>query len=138
MQAKLQQIIQFFDSTAAPAGAPDHDKNDELVPTLDAKVDNAVIGTAEPSEEFAQKEIAHIESLVRDLTDEGKEMLRAIDILESEKRALQEKMDAIQPLGDEIQESRTPVNQKLQQDFLNLQAQHIELEERYQELKSAQ
>jgi hypothetical protein len=138
LQAKLQQIVQFYESAAANVSEPSDDEGTDLEPTLDSMIDNALAESAEQRMEIAQTEVEHIESLVRDLTHEGKEMLRTIDVLESEKRGLQDKIDGDQSAENEDQQLSAPGMQKLQQDLLNLQAQHIELEERYQELKAAQ
>lgn len=137
LQAKFQQIIQFYESAVATSSESDLDEGaaSKLVP--DSTADSTSAGSEEQSAELALEDAEHIESLIRDLTHEGKEMLKTIDVLESEKKRLQNKINENQPKENEIQELSAPGVQKLQQDLLNLQARHIELEERYQELKAA-
>ncbi len=138
LQAKLQQIVQFYESAAATASEPGSSEDAELETALDSMIDTALEDSAEQTAELAQEDVEHIESVVRDLTHEGKKMLKTIDILESEKRGLQDKIDGDQSVENDVQGLSASGVQKLQQDLLNLQAQHIELEERYQELKAAQ
>ena len=83
-----------------------------------------------------EAEVAKLETLISDLTNESKEMLGTIATLEQENATLKQKIDAGSSAGDP--ENIELLKDKLgtmQQELLNLQTQHIELEERYLELK---
>ncbi|MCR8924295.1 hypothetical protein NO559_16065 [Dasania sp. GY-MA-18] len=81
-----------------------------------------------------------LESLVADLTDSSREMLKTIAALEDENTLLQHKIvdaaaGAAASAGGAEVEALNMKLQETQQELLNLQTQHIELEERYLELK---
>lgn len=75
------------------------------------------------------EELARAQSLLAELTDEGRDMLAVIAALESENRGLQEHAGEA---ADELRHQLANAQQRL----LELQTQHIELEERYLELKT--
>ncbi|MBN4055629.1 hypothetical protein JYU12_02680 [bacterium AH-315-K03] len=82
------------------------------------------------------EQVEKLESLVGDLTDESKEMLRTIAALEDENKSIKKQLES----GGGLQSSEEAgqLKEKLsevQQELLNMQTQHIELEERYLELK---
>lgn len=84
-------------------------------------------------------EMEKLESVVNDLTTESKEMLGVIASLEGENAALKQQLDSgVTATGAVDGEDVEALKEKLggvQQELLNLQTQHIELEERYLELK---
>lgn len=83
-----------------------------------------------------EAEIEQLETLIGDLTSESKEMLSTIATLEGENVSLKQKIDSSSSSAS--QENVDLLKEKLgemQQELLNLQTQHIELEERYLELK---
>lgn len=85
----------------------------------------------------ASEDLAHLEELVSDLTKGSQEMLKAIAALEDENNALQQQIVGGLE-GGQSSENVEKLQAKLvetQQELLNLQTQHIELEERYLELK---
>lgn len=84
----------------------------------------------------SDEEVEQIESVVRDLTNESKDMLGTIAALEEQNNALTVQLK--QGGGVESEEQVELLKTKLegmQQELLNMQTQHIELEERYLELK---
>ena len=92
-------------------------------------------GGGESSEEYAR-----MEAMVQDFTNESREMLGTIATLEEENVSLREELDSGgEGVGGSAAAPDTDVLQgkldEMQQEFLNLQTQHIELEERYLELK---
>jgi len=112
---------------------------DELTRTIE---ENETL-RKELEESGDQDDVEKLESMVTDLTNESRDMLSTIAALESENSKLQEAIDsgAAAPAAEGAADS-SAINEKLkeqldvaQQELLNLQAQHIELEERYLELK---
>lgn len=92
-------------------------------------------GGGESSEEYAR-----MEAMVQDFTNESREMLGTIATLEEENVSLRKELDSGgEGAGGSAAAPDTDVLQgkldEMQQEFLNLQTQHIELEERYLELK---
>lgn len=83
------------------------------------------------------EEIAQLEALVGDLTGESRTMLATIATLEAENRELREQ-SAPAPATAVDDSALEQALKSAQQKLLNLQAQHIELEERYLELKAQQ
>lgn len=85
------------------------------------------------------EEMQKVESVVNDLTQESKEMLGVIASLEEENTALKQQLETAVASGDAADgDDIEALREKLggvQQELLNLQTQHIELEERYLELK---
>ena len=99
---------------------------------LRSKLENAASGGA------TDEEIEQIEAVVNDLTKEGKDMLSTIAALEEQNQSL--KAQLAEAGGGESTEEVETLKAKLdemQQELLNLQAQHIELEERYIEAKGS-
>lgn len=82
-------------------------------------------------------EMQRVQQLMSDLTNEGKEMLSAIATLEKENQDLKQQLGQGGASGEDSAALQTKI-QELQQELLNLQTQHIELEERYLEMKTAQ
>lgn len=95
----------------------------------------------------SEADAEQLQGLLQDMTEQSKEMLATIAALEDENRKLQQ-MVADGTAGAETSESPSEtgasgggdevLKEKLdsvQQELLNLQTQHIELEERYLELK---
>lgn len=97
-----------------------------------------------------KEDVQKLENMVEELTTESRDMLSTIAALEAENSKLKETMEsgevaaapAPAAAGDGVSEEVMALNEKLkeqldvsQQELLNLQAQHIELEERYLELK---
>ena len=80
------------------------------------------------SERLSSQETRDLEALVQEMTGESERMLATIEALERENQQLQSGADT----GLQQQLAST------QQELLNLKTQHIELEERYQELKAEQ
>jgi hypothetical protein len=81
-------------------------------------------------------EIQRCEMIVNNLTHESKEMLSTIATLEEENRLLKQEINEANISGpDENTELLKEKLAEMQQELLNLQTQHIELEERYLELK---
>ncbi|ARN75887.1 hypothetical protein [Oceanicoccus sagamiensis] len=85
----------------------------------------------------SDEEVERIEAMVKDLTNESKDMLATIAALEEENSSLKARIESGGgESGDaenvEILKSKL---EEMQQELLNLQTQHIELEERYLELK---
>ncbi|MGK0499241.1 MAG: hypothetical protein ACJAYG_000875 [Oceanicoccus sp.] len=76
----------------------------------------------------------HIEPVVNELTKESKDMLATIDSLEDENTSLKRQLESSggNDANTELLKSKL---EEIQQERLNLQTQHIELEERYLELK---
>ncbi len=106
------------------------DENDQLR----AKLESA---GGEGAGDTSAEEAERIESMVNDLTNESKEMLSTIAALEEENSSLKQRLesgggDAGDAENVEILKSKL---EEMQQELLNLQTQHIELEERYLELK---
>lgn len=91
---------------------------------------------AEPTA-ISDQDTQRLESLVSDLTSESKEMLTAIAALEDENASLKSQLEAADASGatDNNSELLKEKLGEMQQELLNLQTQHIELEERYLELK---
>lgn len=84
-------------------------------------------------------ELEQLEALVGDLTNESRDMLGTIATLEEENRELKKQLKAGSAGGSISSDAELMSKLKLaQQELLNLQTQHIELEERYLELKSHQ
>ncbi|WP_101757368.1 hypothetical protein [Oceanicoccus sp. KOV_DT_Chl] len=110
---------------------------------LRAKLEQGVSANpaTEKDADSSDEEISQIESVVNELTNEGKDMLSTIAALEEENQGLKFQLEAAG--GDdgataghvEILKSKL---EEMQQELLNLQTQHIELEERYMELKESQ
>jgi hypothetical protein len=78
------------------------------------------------------EEMERLESIIADLTDASQEMLTAISTLELENRELKSSG------GSGNQAETDSLKEKLaqtQQNLLDLQAQHLELEERYLDMK---
>lgn len=80
------------------------------------------------------EEAGRLESMLDDLTNESKEMLGTIALLEKENQSLRDQVNT-GANSDEHVEMLTEKMGEMQQELLNLQTQHIELEERYLELK---
>lgn len=84
-------------------------------------------------------EMEKLETVVKDLTQESKEMLGVIASLEEENTALKQQLESgagdVGTAGGEELEALKEKLGGVQQELLNLQTQHIELEERYLELK---
>ncbi|WP_156820819.1 hypothetical protein [Dasania marina] len=88
----------------------------------------------------SSEDLQQLESLVAELTDSSRDMLKTIAALEDENNLLQQKIvdvaaGAAASAGGAEVESLNIKLQETQQELLNLQTQHIELEERYLELK---
>jgi Sec-independent protein translocase protein TatA len=86
------------------------------------------------------EEYARMETMVKDFTNESREMLGTIATLEDENVSLRKELDSIDfGSANGSAAPDTGVLQgkldEMQQELLNLQTQHIELEERYLELK---
>jgi Sec-independent protein translocase protein TatA len=77
----------------------------------------------------------NLESMVNDLTTESRDMLNTIVTLEDENKGLKEQLEAGAGTGGAADEALKEKLTQAQQDLLNLQTQHIELEERYLEMK---
>ncbi len=93
-------------------------------------------GGGHQEQAMGEEELQRLESVVSDLTSESKEMLSTIATLEQENQTLKQQVESGSPVDSD--ESVTLLKEKLgemQQELLNLQTQHIELEERYMELK---
>ena len=119
---RQQQFLQESDVCARQLESEVHrlfDENHALQQRLEA----GAVAAADP------EELARAQSLLTELTDEGRDMLAVIAALESENRGLQEHA------GDTADELRRQLA-NAQQRLLELQTQHIELEERYLELKT--
>lgn len=90
----------------------------------------------------SSEEYERMATMVNDFTNESREMLGTIATLEEENVSLRKELDSID-FGSEggTVASATDTSalqgklDEMQQEFLNLQTQHIELEERYLELK---
>lgn len=95
-----------------------------------------------PSAESAQivnTDVEQMASIIEDFTKQSGEMLNALEVLESECNELRLQLKNAQTASVDSA-SVDGVKQQLaaaQQELLNLQTQHIELEERYLELKTA-
>lgn len=76
-----------------------------------------------------------LQSLVSELTDQSREMLSTIAELEQENKELQVQLNSGEGSPGEASEEVLEKLGATQQELLNLQTQHIELEERYLELK---
>ncbi|MDY0005422.1 MAG: hypothetical protein RBS22_01270 [Spongiibacteraceae bacterium] len=81
--------------------------------------------------------IAQLEALVGDLTGENRTMLATLAALETENRELRER-SVPGPAAVADDSALELALKSTQQKLLNLQTQHIELEERYLELKTQQ
>jgi hypothetical protein len=86
------------------------------------------------------EEIKRLETMIAALTDESRDMLSTIASLEQENAQLLQQKGGLDTGGEpaESADNSELLNQKLkevQQELLNMQTQHIELEERYLELK---
>ncbi len=92
-------------------------------------------GGAANSEDYKR-----METMVQDFTSESREMLGTIAALEDENVSLKKELESIDfgsgggTDGPDTGELQGKLDE-MQQEFLNLQTQHIELEERYLELK---
>jgi hypothetical protein len=89
-------------------------------------------GSADP------QEVERLENIITDLTDASQEMLSAISSLEQENRELKSGGSAAAASSATDSEALKSKLSQTQQNLLDLQAQHLELEERYLELKRKQ
>ena len=80
-----------------------------------------------------QEDFERMKTMVADLTNESKEMLNTIAVLERENQQLKSQA-GVSTEGDS--QALQKKLRDLRQELLNLQTQHIELEERYLELKT--
>lgn len=103
------------------------DENESLRAQLKSagSVDSAVTG----------EEVERIEAMVKDLTSESKDMLGTIAALEEENSDLKQQLESGGSGDTENVETLKSRLGEMQQELLSLQTQHIELEERYLELK---
>jgi hypothetical protein len=85
------------------------------------------------------EDIQRLENIIADLTDASQEMLSAISTLEQENRELKESGagSGVDSSAAEVDNLKNKLSQT-QQNLLDLQAQHLELEERYLDLKRKQ
>jgi hypothetical protein len=84
----------------------------------------------------SENDVEQMTHIIEDFTRQSSEMLNALEMLEGECSELREQLKNSQvdpKLVDEMKQQLATA----QQELLNLQTQHIELEERYLELKSA-
>jgi DNA-binding ferritin-like protein (Dps family) len=95
------------------------------------------LADSEPSQSGASdEELEQIESVVRDLTNESKEMLGTIAVLEGENSSLKAQLEQGNTGGSGEHTDMLKLKlEEMQQELLNMQTQHIELEERYLDLK---
>jgi hypothetical protein len=104
------------------------DENQQLREQLESKEK-----TSESA--MSDDDVENVESVMKDLTGESKDMLVTIAMFEEENAALKAQLEE---MGNGSGDNSTLLQEKLdemQQELLNLQTQHIELEERYLELK---
>jgi phage shock protein A len=90
----------------------------------------------EPMPAIAEQDVEQMRSIIEDFTRQSSEMLNALEVLEAECAELREQLKG----GDADPAEVEKLKQQLataQQALLNLQTQHIELEERYLDLKTA-
>jgi len=85
---------------------------------------------AQPPEPAA--DVEHMAKLIEDFTVQSSEMLTAIDVLESECRELRRQLAAV---GAADMDTLKRELAEAQQQLANLHIEHVELEERYLELK---
>lgn len=100
----------------------------------DAKMHAASASASAPP---ADANVEQMVKIIEDFTEQSSEMLNAIDVLESECRDLQTKL-AASGLGDADSAELHVLRRELavaKQELQSLQAQHVELETRYLELK---
>lgn len=83
------------------------------------------------------QEVEQLQNLVEDFTQQSCEMLTAIETLEKENLSLREQLQGADGTDAAGTEKLRQQLAAAQQELLNLQAQHIELEERYLELKAS-
>lgn len=119
---RQQQFLQESDVCARQLESEVHRLFDENH-ALQQRLESGAVAAADP------EELARAQSLLTELTDEGRDMLAVIAALESENRGLQEHAGEA---ADELRRQLANAQQRL----LELQTQHIELEERYLELKT--
>jgi hypothetical protein len=89
--------------------------------------------------ETSGEELEQLKKIIEDFTHQSCEMLTAIEQLEQEARGLREQLDG--GAGGGSAEDTVALQQQLaeaERELLSLQAQHVELEERYLELKVQQ
>ena len=85
----------------------------------------------------ADEEVERIETTIKDLTDKSKDMLGTIAALEAENSNLKARLESVD-VGAAGAENVTILRSRLEEmrgELLNLQTQHIELEQRYLQLK---
>ena len=107
---------------------------DELTRALEENQQLREAAAADSSESGSSEDLEQLESLVADLTDQSRKMLTTVADLEKENSELQEQLQSGGAAGEGSEELQTKLDAS-QQELLNLQTQHIELEERYLELK---
>lgn len=138
LESKLHQLIQFYE-TAQPAPATEPEEIALSGPAEAA--DSGEGGTPAPAHagdavqdsSDQEEQLQHYETVVRDLTNESRIMLNTISSLEQDNESLRQQLEAVQ-----VEDGQASILEKLgatQQELLNLQTRHIELEERYMELK---
>lgn len=91
-----------------------------------------------PAATNADANVEQMVKIIEDFTEQSSEMLNAIEVLENECRELQAKLAASGQIGQSDGAELDTVRQELavaKQELQALQAQHIDLEERYLDLK---
>lgn len=103
------------------------------------KSDPASINGSLPTDLDTSNE-EEVETLIAGYVAESRDMLNTISLLEQENQILKDELKIAQDSGGDSSEETLQLRAKLsevQQELLNLQTQHIELEERYIELKTS-
>jgi hypothetical protein len=88
--------------------------------------------------EASGEEMEQLKKIIEDFTHQSCEMLGAIEQLEQEARGLREQLEGGAGGGSGEESSALQQLAEAERELLSLQAQHVELEERYLELKVQQ
>jgi hypothetical protein len=88
------------------------------------------------AETTSESDVEQMSNIIEDFTRQSSEMLNALEMLEAECGELRQQLQDAQADPAQVGQLKQQLA-AAQQELLNLQAQHIELEERYLELKSA-
>ncbi len=111
---------------------------DELTRALDEnqQLREKLEAGGEPLESsISDDDVENVENMMKDLTSESKDMLATIATLEDENAGLKAQLEKGGGSSEGNTEKLKEKLDEMQQELLNLQTQHIELEERYLELK---